>query len=115
MNTIVFGSNHNNTLGLVWSLGEAGHNVYLILLDSRINYVDKTRYVKNCVYVDSYEFVRIVESVKQIVSGLREMISLKPLKWFLMRILLGMPEIFLNIKDNYIGLHKKAISLMGMH
>lgn len=45
MNTIVLGSNHNNTLGLIWSLGEAGHKIVLLLYDSGNNYVDKSKYI----------------------------------------------------------------------
>lgn len=46
MNTIVLGINHNNTLGLVWSLGSAGHQVVLLLYDSKNNYVSRSKYVK---------------------------------------------------------------------
>lgn len=52
MNTIVLGPNHNNTLGLVWSLGEAGHNVILLLYKSDKNYVDASKYVTKTVYID---------------------------------------------------------------
>lgn len=46
MNTIVLGSNHNNTLGLIWSLGKAGHDVTLILYRHGNNYVSKSKYIK---------------------------------------------------------------------
>ena len=68
MNAIVWGTNHNNALGLVWSLGEAGHDVYLILLRSDINYVDKSKYVKQCIYIDSYEYKTVIEAVKRVVK-----------------------------------------------
>lgn len=52
MNTIVFGSNHNNTLGLVWSLGEAGHKVVLVLYYEKNNYVSKTKYADKVYYIN---------------------------------------------------------------
>ena len=36
MNTIVLGTNHYNTLGLLWSLGEAGHKITLLIYESKI-------------------------------------------------------------------------------
>lgn len=49
MTAIVFGHNHNNTLGLVRSLGEGGHRVILLLYGDKVDYVDKSRYVCQCV------------------------------------------------------------------
>ena len=57
MDTIVLGSNHHNTLGLVRSLGEAGHKVYLILIQSKCNYVNKSKYVSRCFLIDNLEEV----------------------------------------------------------
>ncbi len=68
MNVIVWGTNHNNTLGLVWSLGEVGHCVYLFLLKSKINYVDKSKYVKKCVYLTKYEVTSVICEIKKIAS-----------------------------------------------
>ena len=45
MNAIVLGNNHNNTLGLVWSLHEGGHRVILLLYDDKYNYVNKSKYI----------------------------------------------------------------------
>ena len=53
METIVLGANHNNTLGLIWSLGEAGHNVTLLLYKQKNNYVSKSKYIKKCYYIDA--------------------------------------------------------------
>ncbi len=52
MNTIVLGSNHNNTLGLVWSLAEGGHTVILLLYKQGLNYVAKSKYVKKVYYIE---------------------------------------------------------------
>ena len=53
MNTIVIGGNRNNAMGLVWSLGEAGHNVTLLLYDEgKNNYVNKSKYVKRTILID---------------------------------------------------------------
>lgn len=53
METIVLGANHNNTLGLIWSLGEAGHNVTLLLYKHGNNYVAKSKYIKKCFFLDA--------------------------------------------------------------
>ena len=45
MNVIVIGKNHNNTLGLIWSLHEGGHKVILLLYEEKFNYVSKSRFV----------------------------------------------------------------------
>ena len=69
MNVIVFGVNHRNTLGLVRSLGEGGHYVYLLLVKGKVNYVAKSKYVKKCVYIARNE--DIVAYVKGISTTLR--------------------------------------------
>ena len=51
MNTIVLGTNHNNTLSLIWSLGMAGHKVVLLLYSQKHNYVDKSKYVDKVYYI----------------------------------------------------------------
>ena len=53
MNTIVIGNNHNNTLGLVWSLGEAGHRITLLLYNSANNYVSASKYIWKTYLVQS--------------------------------------------------------------
>ncbi len=72
MDTIVLGSNHHNTLGLVRSLGEAGHNVYLILIKSKCNYVNKSKYVSRCFLIDN------IEDVCQVVKNITEICKSKP-------------------------------------
>ena len=66
MNVIVWGENHHNALGLVRSLGEVGHNVYLLLYKVRLNYVAKSRYVKKCVYLDKdSDVISIIKTISQ--------------------------------------------------
>ena len=55
MNVIVLGENHNNALGLIRSLGEKGHIVYLLLFKGMVNYVAKSRYVKRTILVNTKE------------------------------------------------------------
>lgn len=53
MNAIVIGGNRYNAMGLVWSLGEAGHSVTLLLYDEgENNYVNKSKYVKRTILID---------------------------------------------------------------
>lgn len=66
MNVIILGSNHHNTLGLIRSLGEAGHTVYLMLLKSGFNYVNKSSYLKSWHLIKSFE--EVIPRVKDIVS-----------------------------------------------
>ena len=47
MEVIVIGYNHHNTLGLIRSLGEAGHHVHLLLMESGFNYVNKSSYLQS--------------------------------------------------------------------
>lgn len=67
MNTVVFGANHNNTLGLVWSLSLAGHKVTLLLYDDKNNYVGKTRFADHVYYIKSGDDV--VASLKKILKS----------------------------------------------
>ena len=46
MNTIIIGPNHNNTLGLIWSLADARHKLTLILYNNDNNFVSKSKYIK---------------------------------------------------------------------
>ena len=64
MNTIVIGPNHNNTLGLIWSLGEAGHIITLLLYKADNNYVSKSKYVSKVIFIDHDD--DIVKLIKQI-------------------------------------------------
>ena len=53
MNAIVIGGNRINAMGLVWSLGEAGHNITLFLNnEGNNNYVNKSKYVKRTILID---------------------------------------------------------------
>lgn len=64
MNTIVLGESHHNTLGLIRSLGEAGHKVFLILKKKPYDFVDKSKYLTKTFYVDELEEVfPIIESI----------------------------------------------------
>ena len=66
MNVIVLGPNHNNTLGLVWSLGEAGHKVFLLLYGDGNNYVSKSKYVSRTYLIEKDDDV--VSLIKQVTS-----------------------------------------------
>lgn len=70
MNTIIYGANHNNTLGLVRSLGEGGHNVFLLLRCKKVNYVDKSKYVKKTVYL--YPDSDVIKVIKRVASSFAE-------------------------------------------
>lgn len=54
MEVLIWGANHNNTLGLVRSLGEMNHIVYVLLFKDTINFVAFSRYVKK-VYFASHD------------------------------------------------------------
>jgi D-aspartate ligase len=70
MNTIVLGTNHNNTIGLIWSLGEAGHNVYLLLRDKGDNWVSKSRYVSRTVLIrDGDDVIRLIKRLSSDLDG----------------------------------------------
>ncbi|MBQ6751455.1 MAG: hypothetical protein IJR02_11925 [Bacteroidaceae bacterium] len=70
MTALVYGENHNNTLGLVRSLGEAGHQVILLLMRRKINYVDKSRYVNRTIYLDAKS--NVISAIKKIASDIKE-------------------------------------------
>lgn len=57
MNTIIIGTNHNNTLGLLWSLGAAGHTIILLLYGSDCNYVKASKYVSRTYLINKGEDV----------------------------------------------------------
>ena len=70
MNAIVFGTNHNNTLGLVWSLHEANHHIVLLLKEKGKGYVSASRYVEKIYHcVDDN---KLVDTIKQISNSLNE-------------------------------------------
>ena len=46
METIILGTNHNNTLALIWSLGQEGYDITLLLYKAKFNYVNKSKYIK---------------------------------------------------------------------
>lgn len=68
MNTIVFGANHNNTLGLVWSLHKGGHKVILVLYDDQNNYVGKSRFAEKVYYIKPED--NVIALLKQISSNI---------------------------------------------
>lgn len=67
MNTIVLGTNHYNTLGLVWSLGEAGHKVTLLLYDCKNSFVNKSKYVDKTVLIHDGD--NVIDLIKELASG----------------------------------------------
>lgn len=70
MNTIIFGQNSVNTIGLVRSLGQAGHQVYAILQKTTVNYTTKSKYIKKVWFVkNSEEWLPTIISVCNSVSG----------------------------------------------
>ena len=66
MNIIIYGTNHNNTLGLVRSCGEKGHRVTLLLKKGKIDYVDKSRYIKKCIYLTPN--TDVIATIKEVAS-----------------------------------------------
>lgn len=72
MNAIVLGCNHNNTLGLIWSLHEGGHKVTLLLYDSDCNYVSKSN------FVDKTYFLKAGDDVILLLRSVAEGMSTKP-------------------------------------
>ncbi len=70
MNAIVFGTNHNNTLGLIRSLGQTGHKVVLMLRAQKINYVDKSKYVSKTVYLDKTS--NMIGAITSVARGMKE-------------------------------------------
>lgn len=64
MKVIVYGTNHYNTLNLVRSLGIEKHYVILILIKDKITFVDKSKYVKECICVSkNTDIIDIVKSI----------------------------------------------------
>lgn len=54
--TIVFGSNHHNTLGIIRSLGEKGLKPYLILVTKvKKPFIVKSKYIEKTFYTQNYE------------------------------------------------------------
>lgn len=70
MNTIVLGDNHNNTLGLVWSLGEAGHKITLLLYCGTNNYVSKSKYIDKTVLLNNGD--NTLNVLKQVAGSMKE-------------------------------------------
>lgn len=70
MDVIVIGYNHHNTLGLIRSLGEVGHHVHLLLMESGFNYVNKSSYLY------SWKLLRnlneVIPAVKEIAGNCKE-------------------------------------------
>lgn len=63
MNTIVWGESHFNTLGLVQSLGKAGHRVTLLTDDIKGNFVCKSKYVKEIHLIQNYNIIDQIVSI----------------------------------------------------
>lgn len=66
MNVIILGSNHNNTLGLVWSLGSAGHKVILLLRNRGNNYVSKSKYISRTYLINKGDDV--IALIRQVAT-----------------------------------------------
>ena len=61
---IIYGSNHYNTLNLVRSLGEKKHYVILLLINDKITFVDKSKYVKECFLIErNTDIVEILKTI----------------------------------------------------
>lgn len=70
MNVIVLGESHHNTLGLIRSLGEAGHKVFLILKKKCFDFVDKSKYLTKTFYVDKLEeILPIIENISSDIES----------------------------------------------
>lgn len=67
---IVLGTNHYNTLGLIWSLGEAGHEVTLLLYDTKNIFVSKSKYIDKTIII--HEGDNVIELIKHITSEMDE-------------------------------------------
>lgn len=64
MDVIVLGESHRNTLGLIRSLGEAGHNVFLIRKKNTFDFADKSKYLTKTLYIENLtEVLSIIESL----------------------------------------------------
>lgn len=72
MNTIVLGHNHNNTLGLIWSLHEGGHKVNLLLYEDKYNYVSKSK------FIDKIYYIKKGDNVIGLLKDVSESIERKP-------------------------------------
>lgn len=70
MNTIVIGINHNNSLGLIWSLHESGHNVILLLREKSKGYVGASKYIEKIYYCVDDD--KLIDTIKQISNSLPE-------------------------------------------
>lgn len=70
MNVIIVGINHNNTLGLIWSLGEAGHLITLVLHKSKYNYANKSKYVKSTYLINDDS--EIIDLLKKLAIGTKD-------------------------------------------
>lgn len=70
MNIVLLAENHHNTLGLIWSAGTAGHVVYLVMKKVQVNYVNKSKYVKKVIYIDSDE--EALQVVKELCNHIEK-------------------------------------------
>ena len=66
-NIIVISTNHHNGLGIIRSLGEAGYNVYLLVLSERKSFITKSKYISKYWYVkDDFEVIELLK--KEFIS-----------------------------------------------
>lgn len=64
MNVIILAENHHNTLGLIRSIGECGHRIFLILKHQSIDFVSKSTYVSKVYYLHNInEICSIVKKI----------------------------------------------------
>lgn len=73
MNVIVLGTNHYNTLGLVWSLGEAGHDITLLLYECNDSFVDKSKYIHKTIIIHKNN-----DDVVDIIRGIAPLMNQRP-------------------------------------
>lgn len=68
MNVIILAENHYNALGLIWSAGIAKHTIYLILKEEHINFVDKSKYIREVYYIKNNDDVLPI--IKTVAKGI---------------------------------------------
>lgn len=69
MNVIILADNHHNALGLVRSAGISGLNVYVILNSISCNFLDKSKYIKKCIYIhDEREILPAILELTKVIE-----------------------------------------------
>lgn len=64
MTVLLFGENHRNILSLIRSLGELNHHIILLLKENKFNYVDKSKYIKECYHIN--EDTEVIDIIKKL-------------------------------------------------